>query len=80
LAHVPLSLKVAALSVRRELAEMRDNAFATTNSRSVLGTMNDFSNATWWRYRDEPDADPLAVWLWLAGTSMAPFGARRRTN
>ena len=47
LAHVLLSLNVGALSVRRELAEMRDSAFATTNNRSVLGTMNDFSNATW---------------------------------
>lgn len=73
LAHVLLSLNVAALSVRRELAEMRDGAFATTNSRSVLGTMNDFSNATWWRYRDEPDADPLTVSLWLAETPMQPF-------
>jgi hypothetical protein len=72
LAHVLLSLNVAAVSVRRELAEMRDGAFATTNNRSVLGTMTDFSNATWWRYRDEPDADPLAVSLWLAETPMQP--------
>ena len=73
LAHVLLSLNVAALSVRRELAEMRDGAFAPTNNRSVLGTMNDFSNATWCRYHDEPDADPLAVSLWLAETPMQPF-------
>ena len=73
LAHVLLSLNVAALSVRGELAEMRDGAFATTNNRSVLGTMNDLSFATWCCYRDEPDADPLAVSLWLAETPMQPF-------
>lgn len=73
LAHVLLSLNIAAPSVRRELAEMRDGVFATTNNRSVLGTMNDFSSATWWHYHDEPDADPLAVSLWLAETPMRPF-------
>ena len=80
LVHVLLSLNVAALSVRRELAEMRDGAFATTNSRSVLGTMNDFSDATWWRCRDEPDTDPLAVSLWLAETPMQPFRGEAPTN
>lgn len=59
LAHVLLSLNVPALSVRRELEEMRDGAFATTNNRSVLGTMNDFSNATWWRYRDGMPHNPF---------------------
>lgn len=73
LTHVLLSLNVPALSIRRELAEMREGALATTNNRSVLGTMNDFSNATWWRYHDEPDADPLSVSLWLAETPMHPF-------
>ena len=64
LAHVLLSLNVAAPSVRRELAEMRDGAFATTNNRSVLDTMNDFSNATWWRYHDERHADRFQVTRW----------------
>lgn len=73
LAHVLLSLNVPALSVRRELSEMRETVFAATNSRSVLGTMNDFANATWWRYQDDPQADPLAVSLWLAETPMRPF-------
>lgn len=75
LAHVLLSLNIAALSVRRELAEMRDGVFATTNNRSVLGTMNDFSNATWWRYRDEPNADPLTVSLWLPNARIYLYGA-----
>lgn len=76
LAHVLMSLSVPALSVQHELAAMRETVFAPTNNRSVLGTMNDFTNATWWRYHDEPETDPLRASLWLAETPMQPFGGK----
>lgn len=68
-----ITLDVPTLAVRRELAEMRETVFAATNKRSVLGTMNDFTNARWWRCRNEPEADPLTVSLWLAERPMQPF-------
>ena len=51
-----------------ELAEMRETTFAATVSRSVLGSVNDFSKTVRWRLHEEPDADLIAVALWLAET------------
>jgi Domain of unknown function (DUF6933) len=57
LMHVLLSLNVPALAIRRELAEMHERRFAATNNRSVLGTINDFTNATWWSYHEVHTAE-----------------------
>ena len=73
LAHVLLALEVPALAVRRELQEMRDLTISRTNSRSVLGTMNDFVFAAKCHLDDEPGAELLAVSLWLSRTPMQPF-------
>lgn len=76
LARVLPSLGVSALSVRRELMEMRETAIARTNSRSVLGSINDFAKAIKWRLDAEPDADLVAIALWLSETPILPFDGK----
>lgn len=61
-------LGVAPSSIKAEFAEMQQVTLAATASRSVLGSLNDFSKSVRWRLRDEPDADLLDVALWLAET------------
>ena len=73
--HLPTSLGsvlaglgLPASNIKAELAEMQEATFASTASRSLLGSVNDFSKAVWWRLRDEPDANLITVALWLAET------------
>ena len=47
---------------------MREATLAATASRSVLGSVNDFSKAVRRRLHDEPEADLVTVALWLAET------------
>jgi Domain of unknown function (DUF6933) len=62
-------------SIERELGEMMDVSVTTTNSRSVLGSINDFSHQIKWRLYDDPDVDLIEVSLWLSETPiMIPFG------
>ena len=64
------------MPVRRELNEMRESVFKPTNSRSVLGSVNDFAKAVKWRLYEEPDADLVALALWLSETPILPLGGR----
>ena len=66
--EVLAGLGVSVTDIAQEIAEMQEAAIATTASRSVIGSMNDFSKAISWRIRDEPDADLIAMALWLAET------------
>lgn len=68
------ALGVSALAVRRELAEMDESVIATTNNRSVLGPVNDFAKTARWRLSEEPDADLIAVALWLSETPILALG------
>jgi hypothetical protein len=76
LAPVLLALGVPALAVRHELTEMREVVIAPTNSRSVLGSLNDFAHAVKWRLSEEPDADLIAVALWLSETPILALGGQ----
>jgi len=76
LADVLLGLGVAAPTVRRELAEMRESVYKPTNSRSVLGTINDFAKSVRWRLYEEPNADLIAVALWLSETPILALGGK----
>ena len=63
--RVLLALGVPEAEVEIECAAMADARFAPTQSRSLLGTINDFTFAIRDRLHDEPETplDELAVWL-----------------
>jgi hypothetical protein len=58
-----------------ELAEMNEGQWAKTASRSVLGTMNEFSFLAN-DYHDRHDFDPMGLALWLAQTPCGPLYGR----
>lgn len=68
------ALGVPALAIRRELAEMDESVIASTNNRSVLGSVNDFAKAAKWRLSEEPDTDLIAMALWLSETPILALG------
>ena len=74
LALVLQALGVSSFAIRRELEEMRESVIASTNNRSVLGSVNDFAKAAKWRLHEEPDADLIAVALWLSETPILALG------
>lgn len=59
--------------VSSEVEEMETSVFLPTNSRSVLGTINEFVLATQFRLHDEPDTDLLTLSLWLSETPILPL-------
>ena len=62
--------------VDAERTEMIEHRLAKTASRSVLGTMNDFTNLAE-AYRDqELELDLVVLSLWLAGTPCGPLRDR----
>ncbi len=74
LEEVLKTLGLPASAIRREVEEMRDNVVAPTNSRSVLGTLNEFAFMLQDRLREEPDADLVAVAAWLSETPITALG------
>jgi hypothetical protein len=58
-----------------EQQRMSDVVFAATNSRVVLGSMNDFAQLLQDGWRAEEQC--LSVSLWLAGTPCAPLDMER---
>lgn len=74
LAQVLHALRIPEAAVAREVEATRDAVIAPTNSRSLLGTINDFSQALRYRLSDELDADLLEVALWLSRTPVGPLG------
>lgn len=73
LAQVLHGLGVSGAVVEREVEATREAAIAMTNSRSLLGTLNDFSQALRYRLWDEADADLVEVALWLSRTPVGPL-------
>jgi len=49
-----------------------DIVIAATNNRSVLGTLNDYSNMFQWTMPKRPNADLMDTALWLADTPVRP--------
>jgi hypothetical protein len=76
LAPVLLGLGIRAVSVRRELSEMREFIFTRTNNRSVLASINDFARTLKWRLYDNPDLDFTSLALWLSQTPILVLGGK----
>ena len=55
---------------------MSDVRFAPTNSRSLLGTITDFTHLLKWRLSENPRADLLDLALELGETPVRPLGYR----
>ena len=70
---VLLALDVSTVVVARELAAMDDAIIAPTQNRSILGTMNDFSDAVRWALHDEPALSLHQLSLELAETPIRPL-------
>lgn len=71
--EVLVSLGISLEAVERELAELQEVVLATTNSRSHLGTLNDFSNMLWHSLQQHPDMPLLDAALFLARTPVQPL-------
>jgi len=74
LARVLEGLSVPAAVISRELAEAGEIVIARTASRSVLGTLNDFSQMLKWQLHDNPDPDLTVEAVRLSETPVGPLG------
>lgn len=68
LARVLWGLGIEAAAINRELAALDEIAFAATNDRSLLGTLNDFAHMLQWQLPDDPHLDLVAAALALSHT------------
>jgi hypothetical protein len=66
-------LGVPSAVVDREVEATREAVVAVTNSRSVLGTLNDFSRALSYYLFDEPEANLVEGALLLSRTPVSPL-------
>ena len=73
LATVLWGLGISAVAIQRELEATREAVIAKTNSRSHLGTLNDFSFMLRWQLPDRPDLDFVQAALELAHTPVGPL-------
>jgi hypothetical protein len=74
LAEVLHGLGIPGVVAEREVEATHEAVIAVTNSRSVLGTLNDFSRALNYHLGDEPDADLAEIALLLSRTPVGPLG------
>ena len=74
LARVLAGLGIEASAVKREVEATRKTVIAQTNSRSLLGTLNDFSFLLKWGLQDQPVADLVQAALRLSRTPVQPLG------
>lgn len=68
LGAVLTALGVPVAMVETEVAASRDFVYATTDSRSVLGSLNDFAFMAQHRRRDGGEIDVVSLSVELAGT------------
>jgi hypothetical protein len=71
LAPVLQGLGIPSAAVQREVGATRDAVIAKTNSRSHLGTLNDFANLLGWQLQGQADPDLVQAAVELAHTPMA---------
>ena len=71
LAAVLWGLGLSAAVIQREIEATREAVIAKTNSRSHLGTLNDFANLLRWQLHGQHDPDLVQAALELAHTPMA---------
>jgi len=74
LAQVLTGLGIDAAAAEREVEATRESVIAKTNSRSLLGTLNDFSFMLRWQLPDCPDLDLVQAALELSHTPVRPLG------
>jgi hypothetical protein len=72
-----LALGVPAEAAAGERDAMSDFYYARTNSRSVLGTMNDFTFPLRILLEEEPEKTLHEIALHLSGWLLGPFGYKR---
>ena len=73
LARVLQGLEIPREAIVREIAETHPAVITTTDSRSLLGTLTDFSFMLKVYFDERPDADLLDAALWLADTPVGPL-------
>ena len=61
-------------NVARELSESREIVVSSTNSRSVLGSVNDFSQMMKWSMTDTGDVNLTDIALWLGNSPCKTLG------
>jgi hypothetical protein len=67
------SLGISAQAIAREVADSRAAVIATTDSRSHLGTLNDFAYLLYWQLKEHPDLDLTEHAVRLAATPVGPL-------
>jgi hypothetical protein len=73
LAPVLWGLGIDAAAVQREVEATREAVIAKTNSRSLLGTLNDFSFMLTWQLQGRQDIDLVQAALELSHTPVGPL-------
>ena len=76
LAAVLWGLGISAVAIQRELAALHPIVITKTNSRSHLGTLNDFANLLRWQLHGQGDPDLVRAALELAHTPVAAGSPR----
>ena len=71
LAPVLWALGISAAAIKHELDATHPAVIAKTNSRSHLGTLNDFANLLGWQLQGQTDPDLVQAAVELAHTPMA---------
>jgi len=77
LAEVLLGIGLPMAAVEQEVEAASSVALATTNNRSLLGTLNDFSFLLSERLLGHPDAHLVDAALWLSETPVGPLAYER---
>jgi hypothetical protein len=77
LAAVLAPLGVPAPAIEAEIDAMREYVVTVTNSRSVLGSLNDYAHILQFWVGREPDMDLVEVALRLSETPSGPLGHKR---
>ena len=73
LESVLAGLGIEPAAVELEVEASRQASIAATNSRCLLGTINDFSRMLRWHLDDGQEVDLVALSLWLSHTPVAPL-------
>jgi hypothetical protein len=73
LARVLQALEIPREAIVREIAETHPAVITTTDSRSLLGTLTDFSFMLKAFFDEHPEADLLEAALWLAQVPVGPL-------
>ena len=76
LADLLARLAIPAQAIEREIAASREVVLAETDSRSLLGTLNDFATISGMRLAEKPDTALVDLAVWLSRTPVAPLGYR----